>query len=103
MYLLPIIVPIIVEGERRLVASDWKRALNLLRDSLGGRYGTIVVAAPWLPVNHENARDQTLEAGDDAIALERIVDGRLRARTFWRQMPHFHAKVSSLMTGAQVV
>src|SRR3954470_23059863 len=103
MYLLPIVVPIFVDGNRRLVASDWKRALVLLRDSLGGRYGDLTVAAPWLPASHESAREQTLEAVADGIRLEPIVDGQLRARQFWRDLPNFRTRVASLLAQARVV
>ena len=51
VYLIPITVPIYLDGKRRLIATDWKRALELLRDSHGGRYGPLCVAAPHAPAN----------------------------------------------------
>jgi glycosyltransferase involved in cell wall biosynthesis len=85
MYLVPIIVPIFVDGPRRFVHSDWRRALLLLRDSLGSRYGELVIAAPWLPVQDRRAAEQSLEevsAGDE-IELLPVFDWRTRARDFW--------------------
>ena len=46
------------------MATDWRRALLLLRDSFDGRYGDLVVLAPWLPVTDEVAAEQTLESLD---------------------------------------
>lgn len=106
MYFIPIIVPIFVEGERKLVHSDWKRALELLRDSLGGRYGDLVVAAPGLPADDAAAREQQiLEFGpEDGISLEPIYDGRMRAREFWlRELPRLRARLEPLMQRARVV
>jgi glycosyltransferase involved in cell wall biosynthesis len=106
MYLLPIPVPIFLDGERRLVATDWKRALLLLRDSLGGRYGQLVVAAPWLPPDSEGGREQKLEAlepGED-IGFEAFYDARTRARGFWtRELRQVHAKFKGLLERARVV
>jgi glycosyltransferase involved in cell wall biosynthesis len=85
VYLIPIGVPIFRDGDRLFVATDWQRALRLLRDSLGGRYGDLVVAAPWLPTDHPHAKEQRLGpvASDDGIRLEPLFDARTRARSFW--------------------
>ncbi len=85
VYLIPIGVPIFRDGDRLLVATDWQRALRLLRDSLGGRYGDLVVAAPWLPTDHPSAREQRLAevTSNDGIRLEPLFDARARARSFW--------------------
>jgi glycosyltransferase involved in cell wall biosynthesis len=83
MYLIPITVPIYLDGTRRLIATDWKRALELLRDSHGGRYGPLAVMAPHLPAS---AADQVLveptPAGDE-IELIPAFDDRLGARAYW--------------------
>src|SRR4051812_27794190 len=47
MYTLTIGVPFRRLDEHRCeVASDWAKSLYLLRDSFGGRFGPIMVAAP---------------------------------------------------------
>jgi glycosyltransferase involved in cell wall biosynthesis len=85
MYFVPIIVPVFVQGEQQFVHSDWKRGLGLLRDSLGGKYGELVIAAPWLPLDDPTAGEQTLEAVDahDGITFQPMFDWRARARDFW--------------------
>src|SRR5688572_4676265 len=85
MYLVLVPVPIIVDGDRRLVGTEWKRALILLRDSLEARYGEIVVAAPWVPADAPAAREQAAVPidKDDGIRLEPLFDARVRARAFW--------------------
>lgn len=84
MYLLPIHVPIYLEGERNYLTSEWWRALELLRDSLAGKLGDVVVAAPSLPADRV-AADQTLvpQPMDCGIELVRGFDLRCRAREYW--------------------
>lgn len=84
MYLLPIHVPIYVDGVRSLVTSEWWRALELLRNSLGGRLGDIIVVAPTLPVDQVET-DQTLvpQSRDCGIQFIRGFDLRCRARDYW--------------------
>lgn len=85
MFLLPIIVPIYVDGERRLVSTDWKRSLELLRDSLPAHLLPIVVLAPWLPIRSAD-RSQWLEPIDrssDGIELDPAIPAFPRARHYW--------------------
>jgi glycosyltransferase involved in cell wall biosynthesis len=85
VFLLPIIVPIYVDGERRLVTTEWKRSLELLRDSLPERLLPIVVLAPWLPAASAD-RSQCLEALDriaDGIELDPAIAAPSRARHYW--------------------
>ena len=84
MYLLPIHVPIYVDGVRSLVTSEWWRALELLRNSLGGLLGDIIVVAPTLPVDQVET-DQTLvpQSRDCGIQFIRGFDLRCRARDYW--------------------
>ena len=84
MYLLPIHVPIYVDGARNLLTSEWSRALELLRDSLAGRVGPLVVVAPCLPAELA-APDQTLvtQSSECGIEFERGFDLRCRARDYW--------------------
>jgi glycosyltransferase involved in cell wall biosynthesis len=106
MYFIPITVPIFIEGGRQLLHSDWKRALWLLRDSLGGRYGELVVGAPWLSASSAAAREQCLETvtADEGIRLEPVFDGRIRSRQFWlRESPAYARRLGSLLDQADVV
>ncbi len=85
MFLLPIIVPIYLDGERRLVTTEWKRSLELLRDSLPARLRPIVVLAPWLPEASAD-RSQCLEPIDlsaDGIELDAAIPFPARARHYW--------------------
>lgn len=104
MYLVPIHVPIYRAGERSLVTTEWKRSLLLLRDSLQGRFGELVVAAPSLPA--DAAADQKLEAmsDDDGVRLEPSFDARVRARAFWlKHRRQWLAHLRPLIAQADVV
>lgn len=105
MYLMPILVPIYTDGEVRLVASDWKRALFLLRDSLDGRYGDLMVAAPWLTTDAPEAREQTLDtiAADEGIRLEPTVDAELGVPMFWLEMRRYHTLLDRWFPQVRVV
>jgi len=106
MYLVPISVPIHVEGERCYIGTEWKRSLELLRDSLRGRFGPIQVLAPSLPV--DAGADQLLEASTveaDDIGLVPSFDDRLRLRAYWSSGAHgqWRRQVADLARQAQVV
>jgi glycosyltransferase involved in cell wall biosynthesis len=105
MYLVLVPVPIIVAGDRRLVGTDWKRALILLRDSLEGRYGEIVVGGPCIPADSPTAQEQTaVPVDDEGIRLEPLFDVRVRARAFWsREIPRLVPRLRSLVREASVV
>ncbi|MDG3005353.1 glycosyltransferase [Paludisphaera mucosa] len=85
MYFLPIHVPIYTAGDRRMVTTEWHRSLELLRDSLQGRYGTIVVLAPSLPADASSVEQslQELTEANDGIRLTGSFDPRGRARDYW--------------------
>jgi glycosyltransferase involved in cell wall biosynthesis len=105
MYVVPIHVPIYVDGDRKLLTTEWHRSLELLRDSLGGRFGQIAVAAPSLPAN--SASEQKLvEVSDSAgdIKLFPGFDLRCRARDYWLQhRAPWQARLAGLVRGADVV
>src|SRR5438445_11250470 len=105
MYFIPIIVPIFLDGDRRLVATDWKRALILLRDSLEDRYGELLVAAPWLPHDAAAVIEHKLETIDPGggIRLEPLFDRRVRARRFCLTEIHsFRARLDGWRARARV-
>jgi glycosyltransferase involved in cell wall biosynthesis len=94
VYLIPITVPIYCDGDRRLIATDWFRALELLRDSLEGRFGHLCVAAPWLPLaaSEQVAREPHVE--HDGIELMPLFDRRVRLRGYWMGV---HRQVVSMV------
>jgi len=106
MYLLPIPAPIFVDGERRLVTTDWKRSLELLRDSLGGRYGHLVVLAPSLPAARAATAPllETLDERRDGIALCASVPADVRTRHYWAEHHRvWRAQAEELVARAEVV
>ncbi len=104
MYLLPITVPIFVEGSRSFIATDWRRALVLLRDSLQGRYGPLVVAAPSAPAAET---DQPLEAADrqaDGIELLPLFDRVTPLNSYWGGVHQATmARIDTLLTRTTVL
>ncbi|HEV8607740.1 MAG TPA: glycosyltransferase [Tepidisphaeraceae bacterium] len=107
MYTLTIGVPFRRRDEQRCeVASDWAKSLLLLRDSLGGRFGKITVAAPALPMEDGLIGQQTpaiLHAGRDEIQFEQLGVKGWRARQFWRSYPSIRAACDRLARSSQVI
>lgn len=104
MYLVPIQVPIFVDGERRLVTTDWKRSLLLLRDSLAGRFGDLGLAAPTLPASGPTPQTLVPIEPGDTIRVFPSFDARVRARQYWtRERSRWKGLLASLMPGARVV
>jgi len=107
MYLVVISVPFrpISHGVAE-VASDWGRSLILLRDSFGGRFGELVVAAPALPPGDGPIKEQQpmrLHAAVDGIRFVRLGDTRWRARHFWRHYFQVRRRCDELARQADVV
>jgi glycosyltransferase involved in cell wall biosynthesis len=106
MYLVPIQVPIYLDGDRKLVTTEWHRSLLLLRDSFGGRFGEIVVAAPSLPAKIASTEQALVEvpANADGLRLFPSFDKRCRARRFWlSDRARWKADLASLAGDAEVV
>jgi glycosyltransferase involved in cell wall biosynthesis len=105
MYLITIHVPIYVRGKECLLATDWKRSLELLRDSLGGRFGKIWIVAPSLPADLKT--DQALEPVNseaEDIYLVPSFPLNTRARDYWKTHRHqWSADVNRHAVGATVV
>lgn len=105
MYLVTIQVPIYVQGGERLLSTDWRRSLILLRDSFDGRFGRIQVVAPSLDARGINA-DQHLElmrASDD-IELYPSFPADAGLRDFWLRYAHvWQRDVAALLPSADVV
>ncbi|MCU0910017.1 MAG: glycosyltransferase [Rhodobacteraceae bacterium] len=104
MYLIPITVPIFLDGDRPMLATDWKRALVLLRDSLGDRYGPLAVAAPFAPADES---DQPLEAvglAQDGIEPLPLFPRETRLRSYWRGTGQRVAElIADRLAGTQVL
>ncbi|MGA2582459.1 MAG: glycosyltransferase [Tepidisphaeraceae bacterium] len=105
MYLLPIQVPIYLDGEKTLLSSEWFRSLLLLRDSFEGKFGDIAVAAPSLPASVST--EQTLvevPRNGEGLRLFPSFDKRTRARQFWmRDRARWKADLEPLVHEAKVV
>ncbi len=106
MYLVPIQVPIYLDGDRKLLTTEWHRSLLLLRDSFGGRFGDVVVAAPSLPAKTAAAEQTLIDVPDatDGLKLCPSFDKRCRARRFWlRDRARWKALLATLAADARVV
>ncbi|MEZ5978124.1 MAG: glycosyltransferase [Planctomycetota bacterium] len=104
MYLVPIVAPIYADGERRLVTTDWKRALELLRDSFDGRFGEFVVLAPGADPATAAGVLEEVEPSRDGIELVPSIPASLRAREFWTSgRKRWCADVERLLARADVV
>jgi glycosyltransferase involved in cell wall biosynthesis len=106
MYLIPIQVPIYLDGDRKMVTTEWFRSLMLLRDSFGGRFGEITVAAPSLPARIASAEQKIVEVPKSMPGLKLVAsfDKRCRARNFWlRDRARWRADLAPLIGRAQVV
>jgi glycosyltransferase involved in cell wall biosynthesis len=106
MYLLPIQVPIYLDGDRTLVTTEWHRSLLLLRDSFEGKFGPIVVAAPSLPISAAAGEQTLVEIPPtlEGLQLKPSFDKRCRAREYWlRQRARWKADLAALLPQAQVV
>ncbi|MBX3272523.1 MAG: glycosyltransferase [Sandaracinaceae bacterium] len=106
MYVIPIGVPLFRDGPQVSIQTDWRRAVELLRDSLGGRYGDLVLLSPWLPVDAEEAKEQRLEPleGVASVRAQTLYDARVRARHFWsREARPLRATLADALRTAEVV
>ena len=105
MYLVTIQVPIYVHGGERLLATDWRRSLILLRDSFDGRFGRIQVVAPSLDARNSRT-DQSLEPMRDSEEIELYPSFRLdnSLAEFWRHdVRTWYRDIAALIPTADVV
>lgn len=90
-YCMMIHVPVYVDGSRTLVASEWKRALVLLRDSLSDVIMRFTLVAPSLPAADTAIELSPLSSADGFEVRPSIPldvgkrDYFLRARAVWRK------------------
>jgi glycosyltransferase involved in cell wall biosynthesis len=105
MYLLPIQVPIYLDGDSRWLTTEWHRSLLLLRDSFGGQFGPIAVVAPSLPSRAAPPEQQLVRVQEtDGLQLFPSFDKRCRARQFWmRDRARWQADLAAQLPKAQVV
>ncbi len=105
MYLITIHVPIFVNGNELLLATDWKRSVLLLRDSFAGRFGRVQIVAPSIVVG-EKPIDQLLEAvtPGDEIDLFPSFAADTRAREFWAvHLQTWRRDIAARLSATQVV
>ena len=105
MYLVTIQVPIYVHGGERLLTTDWRRSLILLRDSFDGRFGRIQVVAPALDARGSHA-DQSLEPMRDSDEIDLYPSFRLDngLADFWRHdVRTWYRDIAALIPAADVV
>ncbi|MBN1472910.1 MAG: glycosyltransferase [Syntrophaceae bacterium] len=106
MYLLVTHIPIYLRGKEKLIDSDWKRSLLLLRDSLEDRLGQVCILAPGLPDEIVPATQirEPLGEKEDGILLMPSIDSRCRAREFWlRERFRWISDIKDLLPGATIV
>ncbi|MBL8859730.1 MAG: glycosyltransferase [Planctomycetes bacterium] len=106
MYIVPIHVPIYVEGQKLLLASDWLRALRLLRDSLPKEFGELKVIAPSLSATDPGVGQklEPLVSGSEGIHLVPSFDLRVSAKAYWlRHRRRWIADLEREMGDATVV
>jgi len=106
MYLLFIQVPFErVSKDAALVTCDWACALRLLRDSMQGRHGPIVVAAPELPTNFtwQEQKSVLIEADHEDIHFVGLCPAHLRAMRFWQHARKVYRRCIELAAKAEVV
>lgn len=105
MYLVTIQVPIYVHGGERLLSTDWRRSLILLRDSFDGRFGRIQVVAPSLDARGLRP-DQALEPMRDSDEIELFPSFPLNngLAEFWRHdVRVWYRDIAALIPTADVV
>jgi len=106
MYLIPISVPFRRTGEQVWeVASDWAKSLLLLRDSFGGRFGPITVAAPEV-VGASPLLDEQVPVAiraEDDIRFEHLGLSTWRSRDFWGSFREVRRTLDRLAPAAEVV
>lgn len=84
-YVMALHVPIYLDGSDLKVATDWKRSLELLRDSLHGHFQHFVYLAPFLDI-HDAAASQTLTSiseSDDGWHLIPVFNAKCSKRGYW--------------------
>ena len=106
MYAVFVDIPFRRVGPGRCeVSGEWATALTLLRDSLGGRYGPITVAAPEAATEADLRPMQvpvTLDANADQIAFEPLGPTGWRMRQFWRHLPDVRRRARAVVERAEV-
>lgn len=101
-YVVAIHVPVHMDGPVPYLATDWLRALGLLRDSLAGQVRRIVVVAPQRPVDPGAAQQLEPAASlGEGVTVRPSMDHRCRARDYWlHQRRRWRADVRAACRGA---
>ena len=102
-YTVAIHVPVYVDGDKTYFESDWWRALDLLRKSLGDRIGEMRVVAPTRRVGaHQSSHELLSSEGLDLQVIPSMdLDGR--ARQYWlKDRARWLRDVRDACQGAQI-
>lgn len=107
MYVVVIGVPFRrIDADRCQVAADWGKSLVLLRDSLKGEFGPLLVAAPELIDQGGTIGSQTtleLSAIRDQICFYSLGSASWRARDFWSNVRAVRKACDGAVARASVV
>lgn len=105
MYLIPITVPIYKDDSGLKIATDWKRALELLRNSHGNKYGPIIVAAPWKYARESEQVLESVTLDNDDIDLIPVFSQEERLRSYWLNGIHkqVNKKISDIIPKVKMV
>lgn len=82
MYLLIIHVPAYVKSDEVYVTTDWKRSLLLLKESLQGQFGEVIVLCPSMPFQNSDQILETLTPEDGIRVIPSVVKPK-RALEYW--------------------
>ena len=107
MYLVAIHVPLYRIGGELLLAGEWLRALELLRDSFGGRFGHLQVVAPVVDcrsVDEIPGAPANLPESESDIRFTPSIGLPVRARHYWlRERKKWASDIRRHLTQADVV
>lgn len=107
MYVVVIGVPFRrIDLDRCQVAADWGKSLLLLRDSLRGEFGPLLVAAPELKDTGGTIGSQMsleVSAASDQIGFCSLGSAHWRARDFWKNFRSVWKACDEAVSRAAVV
>jgi len=106
MYTLVISVPFRRMNDRVCeVAGDWGKSIVLLRDSLQGRFGPLVIAAPEVAGDGliGSQIPMPLHEHEDGVSFVRIGWSHWRARDFWRHVREVRSRCADLASQSDVI
>jgi glycosyltransferase involved in cell wall biosynthesis len=106
VYLLPIHIPVYVDGSQTFTDVSWQRDLILARDWLAPPFGQLTLLSPSLPLVAADCRSDHLVpiGGQDGLRVVPSFDLRCRIRHFWSSQRHqWMADVRRELKSAKIV